>query len=47
MREMDAFWSRSFCLLTTGGVTTEVIRRYIESQGKSDEQGIQIQDKTE
>jgi putative transposase len=42
-----AFWSRSFCLLTTGGVTTEVIRSYIESQGKSDEQGIQIQDKTE
>ena len=29
-----AFWSRSFCLLTTGGVTTEVIRRYIESQGE-------------
>ena len=24
----QAFWSRSFCLLTTGGVTTEVIRRY-------------------
>lgn len=30
----EAFWSRSFCLLTTGGVTTEVIRRYIESQGE-------------
>jgi len=31
------FWSRSFCLITTGGVTTEIIRSYIENQGKSDE----------
>lgn len=30
----DAFWSRSFCLLTTGGAPVEVIRRYIESQGE-------------
>lgn len=28
------FWSRSFCLLTTGSVTIEVIRKYIESQRK-------------
>jgi putative transposase len=28
------FWSRSFCLITSGGVTTEVIRKYIESQGE-------------
>jgi putative transposase len=31
------FWSRSFCLITTGGVTTEIIRAYIENQGERDE----------
>ena len=30
------FWSQSFCLLTTGGVTIEIIKKYIESQGESD-----------
>ena len=30
----DCFWSRSFCLLTTGGAPVDVIRRYIESQGE-------------
>ena len=30
----ENFWSRSFCLLTTGGVPIEVIRKYIESQGE-------------
>jgi putative transposase len=30
----EYFWSRSFCLLTTGGAPTEVIRQYIESQGE-------------
>lgn len=30
----EYFWSRSFCLLTTGGAPIEVVRRYIESQGK-------------
>lgn len=29
----DKFWSKSFCLLTTGGVTLDVIRKYIETQG--------------
>lgn len=29
----EAFWSRSYCLLTTGGVTADVIERYISSQG--------------
>mgnify|MGYP001638018216 CR=1 FL=1 len=29
----DAFWSQSFCLLTTGGAPLEVIQKYIESQG--------------
>jgi len=28
------FWTKSYCLLTSGGVTTEVIRRYIETQNK-------------
>ena len=30
----EFFWSQSFCLLTTGGVTIEVIRKYIQSQGE-------------
>ena len=29
----EMFWSRSFCLLTTGGVTMDTIRQYIDSQG--------------
>lgn len=32
----DHFWSQSFCLLTTGGASIEVIRKYIESQGQED-----------
>lgn len=27
-------WSKSFCLLTTGGVSIEVIKKYIKKQGK-------------
>jgi putative transposase len=27
------FWSRSFCLLTTGGSPIDVARKYIENQG--------------
>lgn len=30
----EMFWSRSFCLLTTGGVTIDTIRHYIETQGE-------------
>ncbi len=30
----EYFWTRSFCLLTTGGVTIEVIKKYIERQGE-------------
>ncbi|KIV76784.1 Mobile element protein [Bacillus mycoides] len=30
----EMFWSRSYCLLTTGGVPIDSIRKYIESQGK-------------
>ncbi|WP_153124031.1 IS200/IS605 family transposase [Peribacillus tepidiphilus] len=29
----EYFWSRSFCLLTTGGAPIEVIKQYIENQG--------------
>ena len=30
----EYFWSRSFCLITTAGVSIDVIKKYIESQGK-------------
>jgi putative transposase len=30
----EFFWSRSFCQLTAGGAPLEVLRQYIESQGK-------------
>ena len=33
-RWKGAFWSQSFCLLTTGGAPIETIRAYIESQGE-------------
>ncbi|MFA1508030.1 IS200/IS605 family transposase [Priestia aryabhattai] len=29
----EMFWSRSFCLLTTGGAPIEVVKKYIENQG--------------
>lgn len=30
----EAFWSQSFCLISTGGASIEIIKRYIESQGE-------------
>ncbi len=30
----EYFWSRSYCLLTSGGAPIEIIKKYIESQGK-------------
>lgn len=30
----EYFWSRSYCLLTTGGAPIDVIKKYIESQGQ-------------
>ena len=30
----EMFWTRSFCLLTTGGAPLETIRKYIEQQGE-------------
>jgi len=41
----EYFWSRSYCLLTTGGAPIDVIRKYIESQGEKHEQGISIQNR--
>jgi len=29
----EMFWSQSYCLITTGGVTVDIIKRYIQSQG--------------
>ncbi|MFB7305354.1 IS200/IS605 family transposase [Heyndrickxia sporothermodurans] len=31
------FWSRSYMVLTAGGATIEMIKRYIENQGKGKE----------
>lgn len=30
----ERFWSQSFCLLTTGGAPIDVIKKYIENQGR-------------
>ena len=30
----EMFWSRSFCLLTTGGSSIDAVKKYIENQGK-------------
>ena len=40
MREQlweDMFWSRSFCLLSSGGASIEVIEQYIKEQGLKDD----------
>ena len=31
----DAFWSPSYCLITTGQVTLDQLKKYVENQGKS------------
>ena len=30
----DVFWSKSYCLITTGQTTLEQLKKYVESQGK-------------
>ncbi|TFZ11472.1 IS200/IS605 family transposase [Bacillus cereus] len=30
----EMFWSRSFCLLTTGGSSIDEVKKYIENQGE-------------
>ncbi|MEB9738932.1 IS200/IS605 family transposase [Bacillus thuringiensis] len=32
----EMFWSRSFCLITTGGSLIDVVTKYIENQGESE-----------
>jgi putative transposase len=40
----EYFWSRSFCLITTGGANIETIKKYIQSQGLKDgKQSNQVQ----
>jgi putative transposase len=29
----EYFWSRSYCLVTTGGAPIDIVRKYIENQG--------------
>ena len=29
----EYFWSRSYCLMTTGGAPMDIVRKYIENQG--------------
>ncbi|BAG09054.1 IS200/IS605 family transposase [Finegoldia magna] len=33
----EMFWSQSFCLLSTGGATVDIIKNYIQEQGEKDE----------
>ncbi len=30
----EMFWSQSYCLISTGGVTVDVIKQYIQTQGE-------------
>ena len=30
----EMFWSKSFCLITTGGSPIDVVKKYIENQGE-------------
>ena len=31
----SAFWSRSYCIVSTGGASIQTIKKYIESQGNN------------
>lgn len=33
----DSFWSRSYCLISTGEVTLNALKKYVESQGKNED----------
>lgn len=33
----SAFWSRSYCIISTGGATISTIEEYIQSQGKKEQ----------
>lgn len=30
----EMFWSKSYCLITSGGVTVDIIKQYIQTQGE-------------
>jgi len=30
----DTFWSKSYCLITTGQTTLDQLKKYVENQGK-------------
>ena len=30
----ETFWSQSFCLISTGGTTVDIIKEYIQTQGE-------------
>ena len=38
-------WSRSYCLLTTGQTTLDVLKRYVESQGNDEDKYSNIDNK--
>ena len=38
----EMFWSRSFCLLSSGGTPIETIRQYIENQGERNDNQTKI-----
>jgi putative transposase len=33
----DSFWNGSYCILSTGGAPIDVVKKYIENQGKEKE----------
>jgi len=43
----DAFWSRSYFIATTGQVTLDVLKRYVESQGDQNESRKEVQSDVE
>lgn len=42
----ESFWSKSFCLITTGGVNVNIIKEYIISQGRKDDLKLSEQKKS-
>ena len=32
---IEIFWSKSYCLITTGGASIETVKKYIQSQGQN------------
>lgn len=30
----EMFWSQSYCLISTGGVTVDIVKQYVQSQGE-------------